>query len=317
MSVHIFALMVAVCMISTAALAAHEVYTFPADGFEIIFPSPATKNRIDHGERGYVNTYQSLNTDGSKKYSVFVNHGSGRVFADKSIDAYLKGLVKGITNGLDNASIATMEQVVFKGYPGIKYEITGTSDGLPVVSKGRAFIVDGDHIRLGIFYLNTPENRHADDDAFFESLQLIPVDGELSTKPHSDRAGTFFPPTEWSLSKSKTPPQITVVYVSKSGHSITVIDSQTPGYTCRSYEAELRSLGITSERGTVTAKGATFTSYKTTMFNKEAGTRMTNITYCADSQKGAVLLIGAAPEQTAFRSSKLFDKVARSFKPRK
>lgn len=311
------ALMLAVGFISLSAWAAPEPYRFPADGIEIKLPTSPNETRTQHSDGGYVNSYQSLTSDGTKKYSVFVNHGTGRVFADDAIDAYLKGLVKGLATGMHNAEVVAMEREIFKGFPGIRYRIKGTNDGLPIVAEGRVIIVDGDHIRLGTLYVDIPLNADMNDDSFFESFRLLPVDGALSGKLHTDKAGTFRPPADWELSKRKGPPQITSVFVSKSGHSITVIDSQTPGYNCSSYEAEISGMGVTAERGVVSTKQSVLTSYKTSMFNKEAGVRMTNITYCANTSKGAVLLIGAAPEQTAFRSSKLFDKVARSFKARK
>ena len=79
-------------------------YRYPTDGFEVAFPQKPLEFRTDRGpDHGYVNSYQAIVINPVSQYSVFISHSPKRVFEDTAIDAYLEGIVRGLTTASNDA----------------------------------------------------------------------------------------------------------------------------------------------------------------------------------------------------------------------
>ncbi|MDL1959243.1 MAG: hypothetical protein LWX01_06050 [Deltaproteobacteria bacterium] len=294
-------------------------YSYPNDGFEAAFPSKPSEIRTDKGlEHGYVNSYQAVVVNPTSQYSVFVNHSPKKVFEDASIDAYLDGFLRGLVMISDNASLKYKRLTRFIGFPAMEYKYTHTIEGVPFVGHGIVFIVDGDHIRLSHIY--TANDHSADEhfQRFIGSFQLMPVDVPLCSQRFEDRKRgiSFSPPEGW---KKGTPKygQVVAIFSNPAGHSITVFDSGVPAYSCENYKYEMQTTQGLQAEGNTKLQGRPVTWLKSTAHNAAAKIRMTSIHYCVNTASGAIILIGAAPEETFFRSETIFRKAAASMVVRK
>ena len=122
---------------------------------------------------------------------------------------------------------------------------------------------------------------------------------------------SFSIPNGWKKGTPKFA-QVAAIYSNKAGHSITVLDSGNPSYTCDNYTIEMQSTQGVQTTGKISAKGRAVTWLKHTAYNKDAGIRMTSVHYCINSTKGSVIMIGAAPEDEYSRSETIFKNVINS-----
>jgi hypothetical protein len=168
--------------------------------------------------------------------------------------------------------------------------------------------------------ISVPNNPNADKEfqRFIDSFRLLPIDVALSKQRIDDRGRgiAFSPPVGWQQVKP-TFPQEVGSFSNPGGHNITVFDSGAPAYVCESYKRELQGTQGVQTTGELSANGRTLMWLKSTAHNSAAGIRMTGVHYCVNTTKGAVVVIGAAPEQTFFRSETIFRNVAASLSVRK
>ena len=289
-------------------------YRYPGDGFEAAFPSKPLEFRTNKGpEFGHVNSYQAVLVNPTSQYSVFVNHSPKKVFEDAAIDAYLEGTVRGLMIGSKNAVLKIKRPLRFLGFPAIEYQFSHTIEDMPVMGRGVVFIVDGDHIRLSQIYAPDDQGADVNYQRFTSSFQLAPIDVPLSSERFEDRSRgiSFSPPDGWKKGTGKFA-QVVAVLSNPAGHSITVLDSGTPAYVCDNYKTEIQTTQGLQATGQITVQGRVIPWLKSTADNVAAKLRMTSIHYCFASTKGAVILIGAAPEETFFRSETIFRKAAAS-----
>jgi hypothetical protein len=294
-------------------------YRYPADGFEVAFPQKPLEFRTDIGpDYGHVNSYQAVVVSPASQYSVFISHSPERVFRDASIDAYLEGIVRGLTTASDDAALKYTRRTKFLGFPSIEYQYTHKIEGVPVIGRGIVLLVDGEHIRLSQIYATNDSNAEDNFKKFVGSFRLISIDGPLSKQRFDDRARSisFSPLDGW---KQRTPKfaQVAAIFVNPGGHSITVLDISTPAYVCDNYKLELQAMQGVQSTGETSARGRPVTWLKSTAHNPVAGIRMSSVHYCVNTMKGAVIMIGAAPEQTFFRSEVMFRNAATSMIVRK
>jgi hypothetical protein len=295
-----------------------SLYSYPRDGFEAAFPSKPLELRTKKGEElGYVNSYQAIMINPMSQYSVFVNHSPNRVFEDASIDAYLDGTIRGLMMGSKDAVLRYKRRTRFLGFPGLKYQYSYSIEGAPFVGHGIVFIVDGDHVRLSQIYAANNSSASTNFQRFINSFKLTPIDAPLNNQRFEDksRGVAFSPPEGWEKS---TPayPQVVATYSNASGHSITVLISSAPEYLCNDYKREIQTSQGLQETGQTTLRGRSATWLKSTSYVPAARIRMTGIHYCLDTTRGAVILIGAAPEETFFRSETIFRKAVASMELR-
>ncbi|MCK4739446.1 MAG: hypothetical protein KAT46_05815 [Deltaproteobacteria bacterium] len=291
-----------------------SLYRFPADGFEVEFPQKPLEFRTDKDlEYGYSNSYQALVVNPISQHSVFVGHSPKRVFEDDSIDAYLEGMVSGLIKGADEPALEYTRKIRFLGFPAIEYKYTHKIEGVPVIGRGIVLIVDGEHIRLSQLYVINDGNAEKNFKRFVDSFRLTPIDSVLSKKRFHDvtRDISFSPPEGWKRGTSKFA-QVLTTFTNPGGHSITVLDSGTPAYMCGNYKAELQATQVTQDAGKILASRRTVVWLKSTAYNPAAKIKMTSVHYCVNTMKGAVVMIGAAPEQTFFRSEIIFRNTAAS-----
>lgn len=295
-------------------------YSYPADGFEVAFPQKPLKFRTEFKgpDGGYSNSYKAVVVNPFSQYSVFVAHLPKRVFEDAAIEAYLEGVVRGLVSGSDQAELSYTKRNKFLGFPAVEYQFTCKVEGIAVVVHGIVLMIDGEHTRLSQIFV--PGNPNADNEfqRFVTSFRLLPIDAALSRHRFNDqgRGISFSPPEGWQQGKPKFP-QVVAIFSSPGGHSITVLDSGIPAYFCETYKRELQGTQSIKTTGALAAYGRTMTWLKSTAHNADAGIRMTSIHYCVNTTKGAVVIIGAAPEQTFFRSETIFQNVAKSLSVRK
>lgn len=294
-------------------------YYYPNDGFEASFPSKPLEFRTDRGPQlGYVNSYQAVVAFPMSQYSVFVDHSPNKTYEDAAVAAYLDGIVQGLLKGAENANLKYTRMTRVLGFPAKEYQFAFTIKDLPFDEHGIVFLVDGNHIRLSYFFDAKEQNADKYFQRFIGSFRLVPIDAPLGDQKFEDklRGITLTPPDGW---KKGLPlyAQIVFLFSSPAGHSITVLDSGTPLYVCDNYDAELKmTQGITSSG--IMPIGAHMAAWsKSTAYNPTVKIRMSSIHYCLNTQNGAVILIGAAPEETFFRSEVIFRKVAESMVVRK
>jgi|GEM_PF-3857835 len=295
-------------------------YSFPSDGFEVAFPQKPLKFRTElkGPGGGYSNSYQAVVVNPFSQHSVFVSHLTKRVFEDAAIDAYIDGIVRGLVSSSEQAVLTYTKRIRLLSFPAIEYQFTCRSEGVSVVVRGIVVMVDGEHTRLS--QISVPGDPNADKNfrRFVDSFRLLPINVVLSKRRIDDsgRGISFSPPEGWQQGKAKFP-QVVGIFSNPGGHSITVLDSGTPAYSCEAYQKELQGTQRIHLTGSFPADGRNVKWLKSTAYNADAGIRMTSIHYCANTTRGAVIMIGAAPEQTFFRSETIFQNVAKSLSLRK
>lgn len=293
-------------------------YAYPSDGFEAAFPQKPLKFRTELPDGGYSNSYQAIVSNPLSQYSVFVAHMPKRVFKDTAIEAYLDGIVSGLASGFDQAVLTYTKRISFLSFPAIEYQFTCKDEEVPVVVRGIVLMVDGEHTRLSQISIPSDPNADKDFRRFVDSFRLLPINVALSKHRIDDRVRgiSFSPPEGWEQDKPKFP-QMVGFFWNPGGHSITVLDSGTPVYSCESYAKELQMTQGLQKQGTFTSGRRTMNWMKSTVYNTDNGIRMASIHYCVNTTRGAVVIIGMAPEQTFFRSETIFRKVAKSLSARK
>jgi len=294
-------------------------YRYPVDGFEAAFPQKPLEFRLNRGpDHGHVNSYQAFVINPVSQYSVFISHSPKRVFGDAAIDVYLEGIVRGLTTASDDAVLKYTRRTKFLGFPAIEYKYTHKIEGVPVIGRGVVLLVDGEHIRLSQIYATNDINAENNFKNFVGSFRLMSIDGALSQQSFDDRARSisFSPPDGW---KQGTPQfaQVAAIFSNPGGHSVTVLDSGTPAYVCDNYKIGIQAAQGVQSTGKISTRGRPVTWLKSTAHNPDAGIRMTSIHYCMNTMRGAVIMIGAAPEQTFFRSEVMFRNAATSMVVRK
>lgn len=318
----VFILTTCFCIISISAQASEpdhfQKYVYPKDGFEVSFPSKPLKLRAENkGDPGYSNTYQAVVVNPISQYSVFVQHSRDRVFSDESIGAYFYGLVRGLMLTAVNPELKYSRQTRFLSFPAIEYQFTETIEGNPVLVRGIALMVDGNHIRLSQIYTGDDLNADKNFNKFVSSFRLTPIDGPLSTHRFEDKSRdiVFSPPEGWQQDTTEYA-QIPAIFANPAGHIVQIIDSGATGYTCDNYKHELQTQGIQSS-GVIESHGRSLTWMKSAVYNPRTKNRMIGIHYCLNTSRGALILNGLAPEKTFFRSELIFAKVAKSIVARK
>lgn len=294
-------------------------YRYPADGFEVAFPQKPLEFRTDRGpDHGHVNSYQAVVINPVSQYSVFISHSPKRVFEDAAIDAYLEGVVRGLITASDDAVLKYTRRTKFLGFPSIEYQYIHKIEGVPVIGRGIVLLVDGEHIRLSQIYATNDSNAENNFKKFVGSFRLISIYSALTKQRFDDRARgiSFSPPDGWKQGTPKFA-QVAAIFANPGGHSITVLDSGTPAYGCDNYKLEMQATQGVQSTGEISAHDRPVTWLKTTAHNPAAGIRMTSVHYCVNTMKGAVIMIGAAPEQTFFRSDVMFRNAATSIMVRK
>lgn len=294
-------------------------YHYPLDGFEVAFPQKPLEFRTNRGpDHEHVNSYQAVVINPISQYSVFISHSPKRVFENAAIDAYLEGIVRGLTTASDDAALKYTRRTKFLGFPAIEYQYTHKIEGVPVIGRGIVLLVDGEHIRLSQIYATNDSNAENNFKKFLGSFRLMSINGALSKQRFDDRARSisFSPSNTW---KQGTPKfvQVAAIFTDPGGHSITVLDSSTPAYLCDNYKSEIQGTQGVQSTGEISARGRPVTWLKSTAHNPASGIRMTSVHYCVNTIKEAVIMIGAAPEQTFFRSEVMFRNAATSMMVRK
>lgn len=293
-------------------------YHYPADGFEAAFPQKPLESRTERGtDQGYVNSYKAVVINPISQYSVFVSHSPKRMFEDASIDAFLEGIVRGLTQLSDDSVVKYTKRTKFLGFPAIEYQFTFSMQGIRAIGRGLVFIVDGEHIRLSQIYAENESNADNMFQKFVSAFQLTPIDVALNGRFNNFARGISFSlPEGWQQVTPKNA-QITALISNPGGHTITVIDSGTPSYVCENFRTEVQTTQEIQATGRILAKGRPVTWVKFTAYNPAAGIRMTSAHYCINTSKGAVVMSGMSPEETFFRSETIFRKVAASMLVRK
>jgi hypothetical protein len=235
------------------------------------------------------------------------------VFEDAAIDTYLEGIVRGLTAASYDSVLKYTRKTKYLGFRAIEYQYTHKIGGMPVVGRGIVLLVDGDHIRISQIHAVDDRNAEINFNKLVGSFRLMPIDGPLSRQRFDDRARgiSFLPPDNW---KQGTPKfvQVAAIFANPGGHSITVVDSGTPAYVCDSYKLEIQATQGVQSTGELTVRGRPVIWLKSTARNPTARIRMTSVHYCVNTVKGAMIMIGAAPEQTFFRSELMFRNAANS-----
>lgn len=296
-----------------------QKYSYPADGFEVLFPQKPLMSMSKHKgpDGGYSNSYQALVVNPFSQYSVFVSHSEKRVFDDAAIKEYLKGIVRGLLIGSEKAKLLSQKEIIFNGFAGIEYRFSSKVEGFPAIAHGIVFLIDGEHIRLSQIVLQKDLNADNDFQRFINSFRLLPIEAPQGEDwfVDSERGISFRPPEGWRKAHAKFP--VVASFSNPGGHSISVLDSGSPGYLSENYMNELQNLQGIESTGTFNLKERTVTWYRSTTFNPGAGIRLSTIHYCIDTTKGAVIMIGSAPEKTFFRSERIFEIACKSLLIRK
>jgi len=127
---------------------------------------------------------------------------------------------------------------------------------------------------------------------------------------------SFSYPKGWKKGKPEFV-HVAAIVSNGEGHSITVLDSGNSAYSCDNYSTEMQTtqgiLGI----GEISVKGRAMSWLKYTVYNKDAGIKMTGVHYCVNTANGAVIIIAAAPEDEFSSSKTTFKSIVESLVVRK
>jgi hypothetical protein len=127
---------------------------------------------------------------------------------------------------------------------------------------------------------------------------------------------SFTYPKEWKMGKPEFA-HVAAIVSNGEGHSITVLDSGNSAYSCDIYTTEMQSTQGVLGTGKISVKGRPMSWLKHTAYNKDAGIMMTSVHYCVNTTNGAVMIIGAAPEDEFSRSKTTFKSIIDSLAVRK
>lgn len=290
-------------------------YDFSVNGFKASFPSKPVIQKTDFKDGGYSTGYKSIIADPPSQYSIFVSHLNKKLFDDAAIKKYLEGFVVGMSKNMNNAKIVKSTHTKYMNYPALDYAVSYIDEGNELVIRGIMLIVDGDYYILSLLHLKEDNKSKVNFEKFKKAFKLVankyqPAPNIYSNREHKISVNT---PSEWDIEKGKYP-QIAAVISNPAGHSITLMSSNVSGYNCKSYQQEImKSLGkLKTEATTISGKSAL--TMKGSAYNPSAKIEMTSVHYCVDLPNKIIILIGAAPKDTFFRSSDIFANVASSLK---
>lgn len=290
-------------------------YSFPANGFKAAFPTKPTSRKTDFADGGYSISQQSIYQDQPSQYSVFVSYNKKKLFDENAKKGYLENFVKGLSKGMKNASIEKSKFTKYLDYIALEYAIAHEDQGIPLIMRGIIFIVDGDYYRISQLAVKDDSNAEANYKQFFNSFKLLANKYQPAPSPYrnSEHKFSISPPKDWEVEKGKFP-QVPAVISNAAGHSITIMDASVAGYSCKSYQQEIaNTIGKSVKSKPVNNQKNTL-ALKTTAFNSSAKIDMTSIHYCFDLSNRVIIVIGAAPKETFFRSEDIFYNVANSLK---
>jgi hypothetical protein len=315
--------MVLLCGMRISAVASEQdhfrKYNYPADGFEISFPSKPIEFRTPYKiGSGYSKSYQGVLANPLSQYSVFLQHSSDKVFSDDSIDAYFDGHIRSLMSDSNNTVVTYKKRTNLLGFPAAEYQFADTMEGNSVIVRGMILMVDGNHIRLSQFSLPSDLSSEKNFIKFVNSFRLIPIDGPLSSDRFEDKSRgiAFSPPDGWKQGTTEFT-QIPVIYTSPAAHTVQIMDSGIATYKCENYKQEVHNYYGIQPSGVLKINGRPVKWIKYLVSTPSVSTRMTSIAYCLDTTRGAVILLCMAPENTFIRSEMIFQKVATSLIVRK
>lgn len=309
--------MVLLCGMRITAVASEQdhlrKYSFPAEGFEILFPSKPSEFRTPIEGSGYSTSYQAILANPLSQYSVFLQHSPNKVFSDGSINAYFDGHIRGLMSNSNNTEPTYKRRIKLLDFPATEYRFTDLMQGIPVVVRGIVLMVDGNHIRLSQFSTPSCLSSERDFKKFVSSFRLIPIDAFLSSNRFEDKSRgiMFSPPDGWKQDTTEFA-QIPVIFTNPAGHTVQIMDSGIAGYKCENYQQEAYTYFGIQSSGALKINGRPAKWIKYPGPTTSAKTRMTCIGYCLETSRGAVILLGMAPENSFIRSEMIFQKVAAS-----
>lgn len=294
-------------------------YSYPAEGFEISFPSKPLEFRTPHIDgSGYSKSYKAILSNPLSQYSVFIDYSSNKVFSDDAIDGYFDGVIRGLMLMANNTEVTYKKRTKLLGFPAVEYQFSDEMEGIAVVATGIILMIEGNHVRLSQLSLPSDLSSKRDFTKFVSSFRLIPIDSPLSSDRFEDesRGFSFSPPVGWEKGTTKFP-QIPVIYTSPTAHTVQMMDSGSAAYTCENYRQEVHDFYGIQSAGIFKINGRPVKWIKSRMSAPSITTHMTSISYCLDTSRGAVILSCMAPENTFVRSELIFQKVAKSLIVRK
>jgi hypothetical protein len=209
--------MVLFCGIRISAVASEKdhfrKYSFPADGFEISFPSKPLEFRTPIEGSDYSTSFQAILANPLSQYAVFLQHSSQKVFSDGSIDAYSDELIRGLISSSNTAKLTYKRRTKLFGFPATEYHYTDIMQKIAVINRGIVLMVDGNHIRLSHFSTLSSLSSEKDFKKFVKSFRLIPIDAHLSSNQFEDKSRgiKFSPPDGWKQDTTDFP-QIPVIF---------------------------------------------------------------------------------------------------------
>jgi hypothetical protein len=127
---------------------------------------------------------------------------------------------------------------------------------------------------------------------------------------------SFYYPKGWKMGMPGFT-RVAAIVSNGEGHSITVLDSGNSAYSCDNYTSEMQTTQGVLGIGKISVKGRPMSWLKHTAYNKDAGIKMTSVHYCVNTTNGAVIIIGAAPEDEFSRSKTTFKSIVDSLVVRK
>jgi len=290
-------------------------YSFPSNGFKAAFPTKPTSRKTDFADGGYSVSQQSIYKGQPSQYSVFVGYNKKKLFDEGAKKNSLEGFVKGLSKGMKNASLEKSTFTKFMDYIAMEYVIEFEVQGIPCRLRGIIFVVDGDYYRISQMTMKSDNNADTNYSNFLNSFKLLANEYQPASSPYrnSEHKLSVSPPKGWEIKKGKFP-EVPAIISNTAGHSITIIDASVAGYNCKAYQQELaETIGKSVPSKPVNNQKNTL-AFKTTAFNPWGKIDMTSIHYCFDLSSRVIIVLGAAPKETFFRSEDIFYGVASSLK---
>ncbi len=287
-------------------------YVQPRYGFSVSFPadSEVAVSKLP-AKDGALTSFRAADEKERYQFTVFVSQPSEKgIYELDSKNAYLNGFVKSQVELAENGKLESTKQSTFLGHASLDYLYTQDIHGQRFGSRGVIFMLDGGHVRLSMWYPLDDKNAANRYGAFLSSFKLLPIAyhaGELVNSP--SHKVSIQAPENWLTAPSTTGPT-EVARFRNALRSMWLSASDSAAYGCQAFVADLKKAGEVTEAPQAKVGGKSFTKVLTAVEIPKYNTTLTQVFYCLDTSRGAVVL-GAYEEKDMFwRWASVFEGAA-------
>lgn len=288
-----------------------QEYAVPEYGFSAVLPAkPQSRALPVPFSEGSLRVYEAVDPDNKlSRFSVFIGTPEqGGIFDAASMDAFLASHIASMVQSAEDGKLISSRRITFRGQPALEYEFKQRVAGVPYMSRGVTFMVDGGHIRISLWHPADDAKGKVTYERFVSSFQLKPVAFQAANPPFEERGVRFSPPVGWIKKPAKNAVQI-ARYVNLT-RSMQVLLADNGAYTCDNLRSELQASGRLKEVSQVSLAGRPFTKFVSFQDVPKYNVRLTTVNYCLNSRRGAVVVGGSEEEPMFWRWAEVFEGAA-------